>query len=860
MNRTQSTGTKGLDEIITGLRLGDNVVWQVDNIEDYRGFVIPFSKRALEEKKKLIYIRFASHKPLLRQEGSIKLYNLDASRGFESFTREANNIITKEGEGTYYVFDCLSYLSPKWATDFTIGNFFKVICPYLFELNTIAYFSIIRYSFSYRTTARIRKTSQLLLDVYHFEGDDYIHPLKVWDRYSSTMFLPHLKRGEIFRPVTDSTTATNLLSSMRKKGIDNPKRNLDYWDRLFLKAAELVSTRSSQEERNRKVKQLCRVMISQDKKILSLAVENFNLEDLLTIKSRLIGTGFIGGKAVGMLLAKNILLKEKSYDWKKILEPRDSFFVGSDVFYSYIVENGWWNLHMQQKTEEGYFEAASELRERILHGKFLGEIEEQFQQMIEYFGSSPIIVRSSSLFEDGFGNAFAGKYESIFCANQSTPEERYFQFTKAVRKIFASTLSEDALTYRLQRGLDKVDEQMALLVQRVSGVYRKHYFFPDLAGVGHSHNMYVWTKRLSPEAGMLRLVVGLGTRAVNRVEKDYPRVVALDAPLLRPNAGIKDERKFSQHHVDVINLKENRFETVPLESLIKEKLDIDIDQMAIRDDEAIQMMKERGKRGKEFWILTFDKLFSNNSFLDDLKKALKLLESHYQYPVDIEFTVNFSEDGKFRINLLQCRPLETKGLGQRVNVPKNIKRDKILFESEGNFLGGNILQYIKKIIYVNPERYNELALTNKYDIARIIGELNRQIGNREDIPTLLLGPGRWGSTTPSLGIPTNFSEINNIAVLGEVSFASGDLMPELSFGTHFFQDLVENQIFYVALFPEKDSVLYNDSWFSSLKNLFEEIIPEFAQYSDVIGIYDVSEKNLKIISDVLSQRVICFCQ
>jgi hypothetical protein len=854
----QSTGIKSFDKIITGLRLGDNVVWQVDEIEDYRDFVAPFARRALEEKRKVVYIRFASHEPLLKPEENTRTYSLDAQKGFESFTREVNNIITKEGKGAYYVFDCLSFLLPAWATDFMVGSFFKVTCPYLYRLDTIAYFSILRNSFSYRTTARIRKTSQLLLNIYRFEGNNYVHPLKVLNRYSPTMFLPHLKNGDDFVPVTDSTTATNLLSTKMERGIDDAKRNLDYWDRLFLKAEELIDARSSEDEKNKMIEQICRVMITQDKKILSLVVKNFSLEDLLKIKSNLIGTGFIGGKAVGMLLAKKILSKDNSFDWQKISEPHDSFFVGSDVFYAYIVQNGWWDLHMRQRTDEEYFEAAAELKEKILHGTFLSEIEEQFKQMIEYFGSSPMIVRSSSLLEDGFGNAFAGKYESVFLANQTTPEQRYFQFAQAVRKIFASTLNEDALTYRRQRGLDKVDEQMALLIQRVSGVYRKHYFFPDFAGVGHSHNMYIWTKKLNPEAGMLRLVLGLGTRAVSRAEGDYLRIVALDAPLLRPHSGIKDERKFSQHYVDVIDLEENSFKTVPFDKLIEERLDIHIEQIAKRDDEAIQMMKERGKKGKEFWILSFDRLLSNSTFVEDLQKALKILENQYQYPVDIEFAVNFTDNGTFRINLLQCRPLETKGLGEKVDIPENINKEKIVFESKGGFLGGNISQRIQRIIYINPEKYNELTQTGKYDIARIVGKLNKQIKNREEFPVLLLGPGRWGSTTPSLGVPTKFSEINNIAVLGEIAFASGDLMPELSFGTHFFQDLVETEIFYAALFPEKKGVIFNEGLLLSQKNLFEKVMPEFAKYKDVIGVYDIGEKNLSIMSDVLSQKVICF--
>src|SRR5690606_27097163 len=112
------------------------------------------------------------------------------------------------------------------------------------------------------------------------------------------------------------------------------------------------------------------------------------------------------------------------------------------------------------------------------------------------------------------------------------------------------------------RGLEKADEQMALLIHRVSGSHRNYYFFPEAAGVGVSHNPFVWNKKMDPKAGMVRLVLGLGTRAVNRVEGDYPRMVALDTPMRRPHGGLEDTRKFSPREVDVLNTKNNQLETI----------------------------------------------------------------------------------------------------------------------------------------------------------------------------------------------------------------------------------------------------------------------------------------------------------
>jgi len=830
---TVSTGLAGLDKVLQNLRLGDNVVLQVDNIESYLHFVRPYVKKALEDKRNLVYIRFANHKPLLSKSKNIKVYELDASSGFETFTKQVHEIVTKEGLKAFYVFDCLSDLLSAWATDMMIGNFFVVTCPYLFRLDTIAYFAILRNSHSYKTIARIRETTQLLLDIYDLEDKYYIHPLKVWKRHSPTMFLPHEEEGEKFIPIVNSVDATRLFSYLSIKTAESAQRNLDYWDRLFMEADE-----SS-------VDRLFRVMLGREERMLSLVKKYLTLNDLLNIKARMVGTGFIGGKALGMLLARKILGKE----WEDKLEQHDSFFIGSDVFYSYIVENGWWELWLEQKTEKGYFTKAPELREKLLSGKFTDEIKELFHQMIEYFGQSPIILRSSSLLEDSFGNAFAGKYESIFLVNQGDPEERYLEFEKTVRQIFASTMNEEALGYRLQRGLNEQDEQMALLVQRVSGSHHKKHFFPYLAGVGLSYNTFVWHEDMDPKAGMLRLVFGLGTRAVNRVEGDYPSIIALDNPQLRPYASMDKLKRFSQHDVDVLNIEDNQLQTISLSQIIKDEKDLNLDLIGKRDSEAEAKLKEIGIP-EQSWVLTFDKLISKTDFIKNMRKMLETLEKAYDYPVDVEFTANFNSDKELNINLVQCRPLQAKGGTVQVKIPKDIKDDQLVFSSKGNFMGGSVSLDIKRLIFVDPTLYGDLIMSEKYEVARIIGRINKMTKDK----TILIGPGRWGTRDPSLGVPVNFTEINNIAALVEVDDPEGGFMPELSFGSHFFLDLVESNIFYVALFMDKEKVVFNKEILRALSNSLVKIIPESEKYAKVLKVCDVS--GMKLLSDITSQRVV----
>ncbi len=853
-----STGWGSLDKIINNLRRGDNVVWQVDAIDDYQRLVVSFVNNALVNDERVVYFRFGRHVALLEERNNLKICRLDVEKGFESFSAQVHSIITKEGENVCYVFDSLSDLLRVWATDLMIGDFFSITCPYLYELNTIAYFAILRDRHSFKAIARIREITQVLIDVYNYKGQICIHPVKVQHRYSPTMFFPHIKQKSSLQPVINSVDASELFThlSRRKRGV--AQRHLDYWDRLFIEARNLSESGTHAEEKQDMVEQLSRLLLTRNKRILPLIREHMTLEDLLRIKERLIGTGFIGGKSVGMLLARKILSTDTTRDWADVLEHHDSFYIGSDVFYSYVVQNGWWKCFMAHKTREGYFEQAAELRKRMLTGVFPEEITEQFQLMLEYFGQSPIIVRSSSLLEDAFGSAFAGKYDSFFCVNQGPPQKRYEQFVEAVRLIFASAMNEDALAYRLQRGLDQMDERMALLVQRVSGAYHKQFFFPEMAGVGLSHNPFVWKKGMDPKAGMIRMVYGLGTRAVDRVENDYPRIIAVDDPLVKPLADMKDLRRFSQHFVDLLNLEENRIESKPFESLMEKDVPARLDLLTVRDMEAIQALRDMGRPEKDQRILTFDPFLTSTQFIDVMRTMLSRLEKIYQHPVDIEFTVNFNQAEDIQINLLQCRPFQTIGMGGRSPLPESLKDQDIIIHMDGRFMGGNISLPIYKVIFVDSEPYTRLSLSEKYSVARLIGKLNRIIADREKNPTLLLGPGRWGTQTPAMGVPVNFSEINHIAAMAEISYRDGNLIPDLSFGTHFFHDLIETRIFYMAIYPEQSEVLFNSQWFLDQPNLLETFSPVDGHMAHVVKVMDTRDAGLIIHSDVASQQVMCY--
>ncbi len=848
-----TSGLTGLDVLLQSIRLGDNVVWQVDKLSDYLHFVKPFVKESLKKNSRIIYIRFAKHKQLLEKQKGLKIYDLSSHKTFESFTTTLHKIISKEGKEVFYVFDCLSDLHHIWATDLMIGNFFMVTCPYLYELDTVAYFAIYRKKHAAKTIARIRETTQLLLDVYSIKDSLYLHPLKVSNRYSPSMFLPHLAKGNNFTPIINSAESARVLSHIYRQGLDSAGTKIDFWDKLYLEAKKLSLNKGKEPEKKKMFIRLSELILGRETKMLKLIYQHFSLTDLVEIMERLIGSGYVGGKTIGMLLARKILSNELGDAWHNIMEEHDSFYIGSDVFYTYLIQNGWWKLWLNHKKFNRYDEIAKTLQEKMLKGRFPEEIREKFQEIIEYFGQSPIIIRSSSLLEDSFGNAFAGKYESVFIVNQNDPEERLKNFEESVRLIFASTMNENALAYREQRGLSDKEEQMALLVQRVSGSHKQKYFFPDLAGVGISYNIFLWKKELDRQAGMLRLVLGLGTRAVDRVENDYPRIVALDQPLLKAHASKEDTRKYSQHQVDVLHKKKNILTEIGLDQLLAEKIELPLEQIAEKDQEAITFANNNGQTNKDYWLLTFDNFLANTTFAQIMQEILKTLKKNYQCPVDIEFTANFIDSSTFKINLLQCRPFQTNTLGKKIILPENITDQKLFFRSLGFFLGGNIEQKITQVIFIESSAYSELTQSDKYQVARIIGTLNK-MPDTKTTKTMLIGPGRWGSSTPSLGVPVNFAEINNFKTIIETTYPIGQLMPELSMGSHFFQDLIETNIYYAALYLEKETVFFNRDWLDQQTNKLAELLPEYAKYSQTIKVIDI---NLTLLSDILTQKIIC---
>jgi uncharacterized ParB-like nuclease family protein len=845
------SGITGLDAALDDIRLGDNVVWQIPAIADYKVIVRPFVAQAIADGRNLVYIRFAHHPPLAEPQPGLTIHTLDPSRGFEDFTVRVHEIITSEGRDTFYVFDSLSDLQEAWSTDLMMGNFFRVTCPYLFELDTVAYFPLLRGMHAYEAVARIRETTQLLLEFYR-NGDDYfLHPLKVWERYNNEMFLPHRFEPTTGRmlALTDGLSVSRFYAALDETNIGSDQ-NLDSWDR-YLASVRRQAVDGELDPADSRT--LTQVMMTRDPQMATMVQANFSARDFFLVRDRMIGTGRIGGKACGMLLAR-MLVRNHLRPLADALEPHDSYYIGSDVFYTYVVHNGCWRLRIRQRAEREHFDASEEFGRRLLTGRFPEKIREQFRRMLDYFGQSPIIVRSSSFLEDGFGNAFAGKYESVFCANGGSLEQRLTAFETAVRQVYASTMDPSVLEYRRRRGLFEEDEQMAILVQRVSGSRLGDLFLPMAAGVGYSYNAYPWMAGMDPQAGMLRLVMGLGTRAVDRTEGDYPRVIGLDQPTASPHADAASRHQFSQRTIDALDLKANAFCARPLEDLVP-LLPRWYQRLVLSHDfDAEQRLRETG-RHRDIVFADCQGLVENETFTRLMQSILATLQTEYGCPVDIEFAVNGSESGDLVVNLLQCRPLHVD-LAVAVEIPE-ISPARCLFELANSCMGKSRLEPVDLILFVDAKAYYDFPYARKTEVASRIGDINRHFSG-QDKNMLLIVPGRIGTSSPELGVTVTYAQISQFRAICEVSSQTAGYQPELSFGSHMFQDLVEAEIFYGAIFEDSRTRLYQPELLAKLGNdLYPGLFGADDAMAGLIALYDVSAEGLTLTYDLVSGRAAC---
>ncbi len=591
---------------------------------------------------------------------------------------------------------------------------------------------------------------------------------------------------------------------------------------------------------------LIKGMISDQLPYIGVAKKVFTIADLRDIYERRIGEGKIGGKAAGMLLAWTILkraLAAAGDDLRVEIDIPESYFVGTDMLYEFHRLN-----NLQQFMNQKYRGAEAmradfpQIVEAHLRGAFPPAMVEKLSQLLQRVGDSPLIVRSSSLLEDNFGHAFAGKYQSYFCPNQGTARENLEALLTAIRRVYASGLNPDALLYRERHGLIDYDERMAVLIQPVHGQRYGRYYFPTLAGVGFSTNPFRWHPKIRREDGFLRLVWGLGTRAVDRVSDDYPRMISLSHPRLRPESSADAIRRYSQHFIDLIDLEANEMTTLPVQKVMQ------IDYPFLRyiasehKEDYIQELVSAGSlEDCRSLVLTFNALVRDPHFVRLMRWSLEQLEAAYQTPVDIEYAIDIlpgSPHPSFRLILLQCRPLSERDTGEQVTIPADLPESDLLFRTSGLVPEG-LVEEVRYLVVVDPRRYATIeGQATRLEIGRAIGRLNEKLAGEQFV---LLGPGRWGSANLELGVRVGYADIFNTKVLIEMAIAHGDAVPELSYGTHFFQDLVEGGIHSLPLHLQNPASHFDWDFYDAAPNVLSELVPADERLAPYLKVIDLAQ-------------------
>ncbi|MBN1894810.1 PEP/pyruvate-binding domain-containing protein [bacterium] len=661
---------------------------------------------------------------------------------------------------------------------------------------------------------------------------------------------------EIFKIASRNIKADEIFSLIQKwlqqdklrffiKTVDNPNTSLNEIIHAIIRYQYLEAEGAKLSPSIEKGLRVCliRRFFSDQLEFINIAKNHIEIRDYYDLVNRIIfplqSRGKLGGKTAGMILAARIVSQsgESAGLFKNLKVPK-TWYLTSDCQIDFLHYNNYEEMSEQKykEMEEISLEYLN-IVQLFKNSHFSPEIMKGLASVIEDFGDHPIIVRSSSLLEDRMGTAFSGKYKSLFLANQGTKEERLEALMDAIGEVYASIFAPDATAYRTEKGLLDFHEEMGIMIQQVVGTRIGEYFLPSFAGVAFSVNEFRWSSRINREDGLIRMVPGLGTRAVDRVSNDYPITLAPGNPNLRVNITPDEILHYSPKRVDVINLADNRFETIELSELLKkygDQIPAVHHWVSIHEDNHIHTPTNSFNIhfDRDNLVVSFEGLIRQTPFVKQIRMLLQILKEKMGTPVDIEF----AHDGK-DLYLLQCRPQSHSRETLPSPIPDSIPDDRVVFTANRYISNGSVPE-ISHIVYVAPRMYNQLSSLAEYQaVGRIVGKLNTILPRRKFI---LMGPGRWGSRGDiKLGVNVTYSDINNTSLLIEIAHKKGDYLPELSFGTHFFQDMVESSIRYLPLYPDEKNVVFNEQFLSGSPNILSEILPQYSEFSGTVHVIDV---------------------
>lgn len=546
----------------------------------------------------------------------------------------------------------------------------------------------------------------------------------------------------------------------------------------------------------------------------------------------LIGGGSVGGKGKGLAFAHEILMQDELSS--EIGLPEVTFVVGTDVFDDFESEHGVLGL----SSVFGFHEVEKQVLSKPLPEPIMAELERVVTAL-----PGPLAVRSSSLLEDDIELSFAGKYATFFVANIGDLSKRVSDLADGVKKVFASTYNSAAKEYRKKHSIPKGREKMAVLIQPLQGKKRGDLFYPEIAVTAFSCVFRRPSPRIDKNDGVMRVCFGMGTHSVGR---SFARTLYLTNPGLRPE-GTNPEQVYlySQKDFDCLDLTTGELVTKTLVS--------SLDHVRTNHRNAQAFVEWYGD-GMMYWLnsdvsgltspmpcFSFTDLPKRcRALLDRTRRMLSFFQGAMGFPVDMEAVYDSDDD---RLTLVQIRPLASYVEFGKVEIPEDIPKDREILRGN-RMVTSHILKGIKWMVYVDPEVYSESG--DFSEVARAVGEIN---GRLEGERYILVGPGRWGSTNPSLGVPVDYSEISNCGCMVEVGIPKRGMIPELSYGTHFFLDLDLDDILYLPVIDGEHENVFSREWLE--RNPFTCGGHDAVRlYSGLFDVYLDGEKEIGVVFDV----------
>ncbi len=554
-----------------------------------------------------------------------------------------------------------------------------------------------------------------------------------------------------------------------------------------------------------------------------------------------VGQGSIGGKARGLAFLDSMIKRNRLLDkWPGVIVtiPR-TVVLGADIFDEFMEDNNLYKIALSDLSDE-------EILDHFIAGRLPFRLHEDLYTFISVV-NKPIAVRSSSMLEDSYYQPFAGIYSTYMVPNFVNDERMTIEnLSNAIKSVYASAFFRDSKSYMTATSNVIDEEKMAIVLQEVTGTQYGDRFYPTLSGVARSINFYPIDPE-KPEDGIANIALGLGKYIVDggltlRFSPRYPRKVL---QLSTPEFALRETQK----HFYALDLRPGTFMPSTDDSSNLQRLNIrdgesdgSLKNIISTFDYESNMLRD-GMFGSGKRIVTFSNILTHNVFplAEILATVLETGQREMSKPVEIEFAVDLNrpKGTPALFNLLQIRPIVDNREAIEAHLEDVVEKDAVIYAHHA--LGNGIIRDVYDIVYIKPESFNPAA--NKETALRV-GKLNENFLS-EKRNYVLVGPGRWGSNDPWLGIPVKWPQISAARVIVESGLEHYRIDP--SQGTHFFQNLTSFRVGYFTINPFLKDGHYDLDFLASQNPFYEDEVIRHIRFEQPLVIMIDGKKNLGVV-------------